>query len=168
MSTWDSPAKASEYLGRIGASGPRLAGEAALVEMLPVSVSSVLDLGCGDGRLAALVLGARPSVDRVVAVDKSPPMLDAARMRFRDDVRVEVREWDLSVSIASLGSFDLVVSGFAIHHLEDDRKRELFDEVACQLRPGTRTEKSSDMSSNPCGVCAAAKGRSEVEATAVT
>ena len=94
-------------------------------------------------------------------------MLDAARMRFRDDVRVEVREWDLSVSIAPLGSFDLVVSGFAIHHLEDDRKRELFDEVACQLRPGTRTEKSSDMSSNPCGVCAAAKGRSP-EATAVT
>jgi hypothetical protein len=28
------------------------------------------------------------------------------------------------------------VSGFAIHHLEDDRKRQLFGEVARQLHPG--------------------------------
>ncbi len=36
----------------------------------------------------------------------------------------------------ALGDFDLVVSGFAIHHLDDSRKRELFGEVAAQLRPG--------------------------------
>jgi tRNA (cmo5U34)-methyltransferase len=35
-----------------------------------------------------------------------------------------------------MGSFDLIVSGMAIHHLEDDRKRNLYAEVARTLNPG--------------------------------
>ena len=45
----------------------------------PPSPLRVLDLGCGDGRLTAVVLEARPSVEEVVAVDRSAPMLDLAR-----------------------------------------------------------------------------------------
>ncbi len=135
MVTWNDPTKANEYLARIGTSEPRLAGEAALREMLPATPTSVLDLGCGDGRLAALVLEARPGVEQVVAVDVSPPMLGAARARFDADGRVQVREWDFSDSLEPLGQFDVVVSGFAIHHVEDPRKRKLFAEVAGVLRP---------------------------------
>ena len=135
MVTWDDPTKAREYLSRIGTSEPRLAGEAVLREVLPDAPLSVLDLGCGDGRLAALVLEARPSVERVIAVDVSPPMLNAARRRFEADERVQVLEWDLARSLEPLGRFDLVVSGFAIHHVEDLRKRDVFAEVARQLRP---------------------------------
>ena len=47
--------------------------------MLPDAPTRVADLGCGDGRLAALVLDARPNVTEVVAVDTSPPMLEKAR-----------------------------------------------------------------------------------------
>jgi len=135
VATWEDPAKANEYLDRIGASAPRLAGEAVLLELLPAAPSSVLDLGCGDGRLAALVLDARPDVERVVVLDNSPPMLENARQRFQSERRVQVREWNLAYPIEPLGAFDLVVSGFAIHHLEDDRKRSLFGEVACLLHP---------------------------------
>jgi SAM-dependent methyltransferase len=134
--TWSDAAKAEEYLQRIGTSEPRRSGELALREVLPASPRSVLDLGCGDGRLAALVLDERPSVEHVVAVDVSPPMLAAARDRFANDPRVEVREWDLRDPIDPLGPCDVVVSGFAIHHLEDPRKQALFAEVARQLRPG--------------------------------
>ena len=115
---------------------PRLAGEAVLRDMLPTGARSVLDLGCGDGRLASLVLEALPTVAHVVAVDRSAPMLDRARERFGADGRIEVRARDLADDLSSLGEFDLVVSGFAIHHLEDARKRALFREVARQLRPG--------------------------------
>ena len=107
-----------------------------LVDVLPVAPERVLDLGCGDGRLAALVLEQRSTVTGVVAVDASPPMLDQARQRFASDDRVRVRRWDLNEPISPLGTFDVVVSGFAIHHLDDARKQAIFREIAQQLRPG--------------------------------
>ena len=63
-------------------------------------------------------------------------MLDRARQQFSADRRIEIQEWDLADDLSPLGEFDLIVSGFAIHHLEDDRKQALFGEVARQLRPG--------------------------------
>jgi len=64
---------------------PRAAGEAVLVEAMPAAPERVLDLGCGDGRLAALVLDTRASVAEVIAVDISAPMLARARERFAGD-----------------------------------------------------------------------------------
>ena len=132
---WADGEQVDWYLGRIGRLAPRLAGEDALREILPAEPRDVLDLGCGDGRLAGLVLADRPGVTRVVAVDASPPMLERARAGLGRDERVEVREWDLNEPIGPLGEFDLIVSGFAIHHLPDERKQQLLAEVADQLHP---------------------------------
>lgn len=134
--SWSDPAKVDEYLNRVGRLAPRLAGEATLVEVLPAQPKRVADLGCGDGRLTDLVLKARPSVTEVVAVDLSPPMLSKARDRFAHDERVRVLEWDLARDVSPLGEFDVIVSGFAIHHLDNQRKRALFAEVAGQLGSG--------------------------------
>jgi tRNA (cmo5U34)-methyltransferase len=134
--TWSDPAKVDEYVGRVGRLAARLAGEAALVELLPPAPRRLLDLGCGDGRLTALVLDARPGIVDAVAVDSSPPMLARARERFAAEPRVHVRERDLADPITGLGDFDVVVSGFAIHHLLDERKVALLHEIAAQLAPG--------------------------------
>ena len=134
--TWQSQEKVDEYLARVGGLPARVAGEAVLAEILPPAPSSLLDLGCGDGRLAGLVLAARPSITAVIAVDRSEPMLAAARTRFAGDARVAVSSHDLVDPITALGSFDVVVSGFAIHHLEHERKQALFREVASMLCPG--------------------------------
>ena len=72
----------------------------------------------------------------VVALDISPPMLEQARFNFETDDRVTVHEWDLHRPIDRFGTFDIIVSGFAIHHLDDERKRRLFSEVAQHLSPG--------------------------------
>jgi tRNA (cmo5U34)-methyltransferase len=133
---WSDPTHVEGYLHRIGRSEARRAGEQMLAEVLPPRPQRVLDLGCGDGRLAALVLDARPSIAEVVAIDVSPPMLERARDRFAGDPRVAVHERNLDDPLGPLGRFDTVVSGFAIHHLDDGRKRELFAEVADQLTPG--------------------------------
>jgi tRNA (cmo5U34)-methyltransferase len=133
---WSDQGQIDWYLARIGSLPPRVAGEEVLRSILPASARTLLDLGCGDGRLAGLALDVCPSLDRVLAVDRSQLMLEQARARFSEDHRVTVAEWDLNVPITPLGRFDLVLSGFAIHHLGDDRKRSLFEEIAQQLEPG--------------------------------
>jgi tRNA (cmo5U34)-methyltransferase len=134
--TWADPEKVDEYLGRVGTLAPRLAGEEMLLEVLPRHLRRIADLGCGDGRITALVLAARPAIEEVVAIDSSAAMLTKARVRFAGEARVTVRRFDLANELTPLGTFDAVVSGFAIHHLDDARKQSLFAEVARQLRPG--------------------------------
>jgi SAM-dependent methyltransferase len=115
---------------------PRLAAEQLIVDLLPPGPRRVLDLGCGDGRLAALVVGARESVTGAVLVDSSPAMLERARARFAGDERFRIVAGDLADGIRDHGEADVIVSGLAIHHLEDDGKRALLGQVAEQLRPG--------------------------------
>jgi tRNA (cmo5U34)-methyltransferase len=133
---WTDPGQVEWYLDRMDRLAPRRAAEELLATLLPPQPQRLLDLGCGDGRLAALALEARPSLTDVVALDRSPPMLDQARQRFGPDPRVTVGQWDLADSIASFGEFDVIVSGMAIHHLVDQRKRSLLGDVGRQLRPG--------------------------------
>src|SRR5262249_30221444 len=85
----------------------------------------VLDLGCGDGLLLATVLQAFPQATGV-ALDFSPLMLEQADRRLAQfGGRAAVVEADLGTPAwldRVAGPFDAVVSGFAIHHLSDDRK----------------------------------------------
>ena len=134
--TWGDERKVEEYLDRVGRIDARRAGEAELVEALPAVVDRALDLGCGDGGLMALVLDARPDLRTVIGIDNSEPMLERARTRFRDEPRAQLAEHDLAEALPDLAPVDAVVSGFAIHHLSHERKRELFVEVARLLRPG--------------------------------
>jgi tRNA (cmo5U34)-methyltransferase len=134
--TWHDHEKVEEYVGRVNRLAARQAGEAELVEALPEHVERVLDLGCGDGKLAAVVLGARPEAATAVCVDRSEPMLDLARQRFASEPRAELVEHDLDAPLPDLGEFDVVVSGFAIHHLAHERKRSLLAEIRRALRPG--------------------------------
>ncbi|HEX9967707.1 MAG TPA: methyltransferase domain-containing protein [Solirubrobacterales bacterium] len=101
----------------------------------PWDVRRVLDLGTGDGRLLARLREDRPLM-LAVGVDFSPIMLSAARERFGGDERVELVEHDLGAPLPDLGRFDAVVSSFAIHHLEHERKRALCAEVFALLEPG--------------------------------
>lgn len=135
MSEWHAADKVADYRSRAGTIPHRNEGEAVLLELLPEHVGRVLDLGCGDGRLLAIVRGAHPGAEGV-AIDFSPPMLDAARERFAGARAVELLSHDLARPLPELGSFDAVVSSFAIHHLEDGRKRELYREIGALLEPG--------------------------------
>ncbi len=113
----------------------RLEGESVLFEQVPCTATRILDLGTGDGRLLAMLAEERPKLTGV-GLDFSEPMLAAARRRFAREERVEVLEHDLNGPLPELGSFDAVVSSFAIHHLEDGRKRSLYAETHERLRPG--------------------------------
>jgi tRNA (cmo5U34)-methyltransferase len=132
---WVTPDHALAYLDRADEIPHRREGEAVVLELLPVEVRRFLDLGTGDGRLLALVKGKRPGAN-AVGLDLSPTMLEAAHARFGATPKVSLVKHDLSEPLPDLGSFDLVVSSFAIHHLNDERKRELYEEVFQLLDPG--------------------------------
>jgi SAM-dependent methyltransferase len=110
-----------------------------LIERAGLPVRRFLDLGCGDGFLGAVLLERYPGAQGTF-VDHSEPMLDAARRRlFPYEDRAEVRLADLARASwrdGIEGPFDAAVSGFAIHHLPDNRKRSLYAEVFELLRPG--------------------------------
>lgn len=130
---WSDPARVAEYLSR--EIPHRDTAEELLLDALPHTVKRVLDLGTGDGRLLALVRSAHPGA-QAVGIDSSPPMLARAAERFASDGRVELIVHDLRQPLTVPGQFDAVVSGLAIHHLEDPRKRDLFGEVHALLTPG--------------------------------
>ena len=123
---WGTEEFAQRYLSRADGYPRRDEGERALLEFVPEDAARVLDLGTGDGRLLSLVL--RDGM-RGVGLDVSPPMLRAAAERFGDDPRVELLQHDLVEPLPALGRFDAIVSSFAIHHLEDERKRALYGEI---------------------------------------
>lgn len=132
---WRNDEHARAYLQRADSIPRRQEGEAALLEALPVTTRRVLDLGSGNGRLLAMVLDRLPDATGV-AVDFSAEMLRHLHARFDDDPRADVVAHDLSTPLPDLGRFDAVVSSFAIHHVDDGRKAELYGEVASLLAPG--------------------------------
>jgi tRNA (cmo5U34)-methyltransferase len=136
VNRWTEAAWAQRYLSERGDIPHRVDGLAVLLEVLPANSVRVLDLGTGDGNTLAMVLDARPGATGV-GVDFSAEMLGRARERFADAPRVEIIERDLDMPLPrSWGSFDLVVSSFAIHHCIDRRKRALYGEVFDRLTPG--------------------------------
>ncbi len=134
---WSTHEHACEYLGRVDGLPFRAEGVRVLVDDVGTALPGrVLDLGCGDGRLTAAVLEAHPG-STAVALDMSPPMLEAATRRFEGDARVTVVTHDFDEPLPFSELFDAVVTSFALHHVgTDDRARALIEECAALLTPG--------------------------------
>jgi tRNA (cmo5U34)-methyltransferase len=134
VNLWASADHALDYLGRADSIPHRVEGESTLLEIIPATAIRILDLGTGDGRLLALVKLDHPGA-AAVAIDFSPAMLEAAGRRFAGDRSVAVVAHNLEDPLPEVGSFDAVVSSFAIHHLIHERKRALYAEIYARLNP---------------------------------
>jgi SAM-dependent methyltransferase len=77
----------------------------------------------------------------LIFADFSEPMLQALRKQIGNNQRVTVINVDFATpawakGLADEKPLDVVVSGFAIHHRPDDRKRELYAEIYGLLSEG--------------------------------
>jgi tRNA (cmo5U34)-methyltransferase len=110
----------------------------ALLDAIPLEDDArfrAADLGIGTGRLAALMLERFPRAE-LVGYDISSGMLErCAQSLSAYGARVRLAREDL-VDVELGGPFEVVISGLALHHLEDATKRRLFRSVLEALEPG--------------------------------
>lgn len=111
----------------------------ALLERALASPSArVLDLGCGTGSFGVLLARASPGTE-FVGVDPDPDVLRAARRKAaRAGLRLTLEEAGAERLPFEDGSFDLVTSTLAFHHMLPELKRAALREALRVLRPGGR------------------------------
>ena len=97
---------------------------------------TVLDAGCGSGRMTRHVL-ARVPRGRVIGVDAAPSMIEHARGELGDNERLELRVADLA-ELELDEPVDAVFSNATFHWVPDHAA--LFERLFAAMRPGGRME----------------------------
>ena len=103
-----------------------------LFKQLPTRCKTALDIGCGTGEFSRLLA---KRVEKVVAIDLSPGMIEVAKQRSRQlsniDFQVaDVLQWELPTE-----NFDVIVSIATLHHLPVE---SLLPNLKAALKPGGR------------------------------
>lgn len=91
-------------------------GAAAVQLLNPQPGELILDVGCGDGALTARIAEAGA---RVIGLDSSPDMVEAARARGVDAFVADAEALDLEQQAQRFGQFDAVFSNAALHWMLD-------------------------------------------------
>ncbi|MEH2172630.1 methyltransferase domain-containing protein [Nostoc sp.] len=101
----------------------------------------ILELGCGTGELSLKILNRFPNA-QVIALDYSPRMLQFAQDKITavgyqqrwTGIQADFGDWANNPENLDIGSeFDACVSSLAIHHLQDEMKLKLFEQIAASL-----------------------------------
>lgn len=114
-------------------SGPQVEwAQRVLDRLAPEGHETVLDAGCGSGRVTALLIERLPQ-GRVIAVDAAPSMVAKARASLGD--ASDVRQLDLA-ALDLNAEVDAVFSNAVFHWIADHAA--LFARLHAALRPGGR------------------------------
>ncbi|MSQ90484.1 MAG: metalloregulator ArsR/SmtB family transcription factor [Phycisphaerales bacterium] len=128
------------FFGRVGGEwdsirrtlfGESIGSDAVLGLLDPKSV--VADLGCGTGEVSERIA---PYVGRVIAIDREPSMLDAARRRLSRARNVEFRRGDVMSLPLKARTLDAAVAMLLLHHVADPGAAVV--EIARTLKVGGR------------------------------
>lgn len=138
----DEPQGVKEYdeFGAEGEAGVHYFVARAISRLLPEG-GTLVDLGCGSGRLLARLAHGRPDA-RIIGLDLSEPMLETGRQLLEREglgERVELRRGDITTFDAEVPENpDVLSCNFALHHLPDEElASRCFEAIArCRSRSG--------------------------------
>jgi SAM-dependent methyltransferase len=102
-----------------------------LLAALPSGAQRVLDVGCGDGLLAAQLVQAGHR--NVVAIDTDPGVLHRAKTRHAGKAIAWMQSNVFDPNVASDGLYDAVLSVATLHHMDAAAGLSRFAEL---VRPG--------------------------------
>ncbi len=128
---WTHPSIVSNYEGR----GYILPAEVRAFAECATHMADglILDIGVGAGRTIPFI---EPGASRYVAIDLSPPMVEAARERFP---HADIRLGDALALPFSDGEFSFVLFSFnGIDYIDPGDRPRALDEIARVLRQGGR------------------------------
>jgi 3' terminal RNA ribose 2'-O-methyltransferase Hen1 len=115
----------------------------AFARVKAVGARSVLDLGCGEGKLLRLLLD-EPQFERIMGMDVSLYALGIAkrrlkldRMNERDQARITLAQGSVTYRDRRMEGFDAAVMVEVIEHLEPHRLPAMERTVFEYARPGT-------------------------------
>jgi len=115
-----------------------------------VGRESVIDLGCGDGRVTARLAGRVPR-GRVLGIDSAPSMIDLAKQKFPSNRypnlhfdRIDFRDLNYQTE------FDVAFSNASLHWVKDQRR--VLIRVGQALRPGGRILFQMGGAGNACQI----------------
>lgn len=114
----------------------KLFGARSDLQLLPGLLDGtevVGDLGCGTGRLSALLA---PFAREVIGVDRSPEMLKLARGRLGDRANIRLEQGDLEALPIKDESLDVAILSLVLHYVTEPERA--LAELHRVLRPGGR------------------------------
>jgi len=142
MNYWERKEKLYKYVNGVRQFFPlaleQLETISRIIEKYNPKMNNFLDLGCGDGFLGEFIFEMFPDSNGAF-LDVSSEMIQKAKDRnLKVSTEFIVQDFgdaDWSASIKSIEEFDLIISGYSIHHIENDKKKRLFHDVYKLLRP---------------------------------
>jgi tRNA (cmo5U34)-methyltransferase len=140
---WSDTAVARNYLQGVRGAIPLAAEQIncilRLLALTQSQVNNFLDLGCGNGILGNAIAQKYPQA-KGVFLDLSEVMLAEAKNGIdREEMTFILQDFGVKNwfdRVTSFAPFDVIISGFSIHHQPDDLKQEIYREIYEVLRPG--------------------------------
>jgi SAM-dependent methyltransferase len=142
MKDWRNEELVDKFLtgirGAIPMASTQLEVIGRLVEEFCPEVRTFLDLGCGDGILGRYIHDRYPGAYGVY-LDYSEPMISELEKKVNYKSRILLEDYsneDWPKKVENDQPFDLILSGFSIHHLEDPGKKKLYSQIHSLLNKG--------------------------------
>jgi len=142
MTYWERKDKLFKYIEGVRQFFPlaqeQLETVSRIIDKFNPYIINFLDLGCGDGFIGKFIYDMYPNSDGVF-LDISNEMIQKAKQRdLKETTEFIVQDFggDNWISgIKSRTDFDLIISGFSIHHIENDKKKRLYTDIYRLLKP---------------------------------
>jgi len=136
MNYWERRDKLFKYTGGTRQFFPlaqeQLETVSRIIDTHNKDIISFLDLGCGDGFMGKFIYDMYPNSEGIFLDTSTEMIRKAQESGLKASTKFIVQDFgndDWTSSLKSKTDFDLIISGFAIHHIGHEKKKRLYRDI---------------------------------------